>query len=158
MINEELVFENTRIMFRNFSGEEGRYNRQGDRNFCVPIEDEDLAAKLIEDGWNVRILRPRDENDSPLHYIQVSVSYKTGAPRVFLVNGTSKTPLDDSTISILDDVEIESCDIIIRPYNWKIESRGNIDSGVKAYLKTMYVVVKPDPFSSKYDDMSVPFN
>ena len=74
MIKNNIVIENARIGFRNFSGKEGKFNPAGRRNFCVFV-DSDLGQKLEEDGWNVRWLEPRDENEERQAYLQVAVSY-----------------------------------------------------------------------------------
>ena len=41
-----IVIENAHIIFRNFRGEESKYNRAGSKNFCVIIEDPEQAEKL----------------------------------------------------------------------------------------------------------------
>lgn len=143
-----LNIENARLIFRNFAGVENRYNRAGERNFCVIIDDEDLAQNLANDGWNVKILKPREEGDKPGHYIQVKVSYKFRPPKVVMVTGRGKqTILNEETIDTLDYADIRTADLTINPREWE-DDDGSIR--IKAYLMTMYVTIEEDAWAEKY--------
>lgn len=148
MVNKNIVIENARIGFRNFSGKEGKFNPAGRRNFCVFLET-DLARTLESDGWNIRWLQPRDEEEEEQAYLQVAVSYDNIPPKIILVSSNGKSKLDEDSVNILDWAEIENVDLIIRPYNWDVNGK----SGVKAYVKSMYVTLVEDEFEGKYMDV-----
>ncbi len=148
MVKNNIVIENAQIGFRNFSGNAGKFNPAGRRNFCVFL-DNDLGKVLESDGWNVRWLQPKDADDEPKPYLQVAVSYDNIPPKIVLVTKKGKTILDDTSVNILDWAEISSVDLIIRPYNWEVSGKG----GVKAYVKSMYVSIVEDEFESKYYDV-----
>lgn len=147
--DENLKFENARLLFKNFKGEEDKYNAAGNRNFCAVIDDEKQAAYLEENGWNVRSLPARDDDDAVLYYINVKVSFDVRPPRVYLVDEDNKrtTALTEDTIGELDYAQIKNVDMVISPYNWSVGNK----SGVKGYLKTMYVVLEKDEFADKYN-------
>lgn len=150
--SENVVIEDARIVFRNFAGREGMYNREGDRNFAVLLDD-DVAQMLADDGWNVKQLRPREEGDAPQPYLSVTVGFKGRPPTIVMIGGNSgrRTALDEETVDVLDDVEIGQVDLIVRPYDWAVS--GN--TGRKAYLQSLYVTIVEDPLQLKYNNTNV---
>lgn len=161
---DKIVIEGAHLIFKNFSGQKSQYNREGNRNFCVLIDDEDMVNKLVDDGWNIRILTPKDPDEKPKNYMTVAVSYSNIPPKIYLVTRHKKTLLNDDTIESLDYAEIKNVDLVIRPYCWEIQDKDGTKSGVKAYVETMYVTIEEDRFADKYadeespEDEEVPFN
>jgi hypothetical protein len=145
-----VLMEGVRIIFRNFSGKEGQYNREGDRNFAVLLDDK-VANDMAEDNWNVKWLRPRteEEGEAPQAYLPISVNFKGRPPRIVLITSRGRTNLDESQVETLDWVDILNVDLIVRPYEWTVNGK----SGVKAYLQSIYVTIEEDPLELKYSEL-----
>lgn len=147
---QPIIIEDTRLIFRNFSGKEGKYNREGDRNFGVILDSEN-AETLLSLGWNVKYLNPRDESEQPQAYLPVSVSYRSGSrpPRVMMITSRARTPLGEDEIDILDWADIKKADVKVNPYEWSVNGK----NGVKAYLASIYVTIEEDELDLKYADI-----
>jgi len=149
--NGTMNLEDVRIGFRNFSGAEGQYNKAGDRNFVVFL-DEKKAKELEAQGWNIKWPKDRDDIDSVEDtrqpYLPVSVAFGAYPAKVVLINGDDgpATKLDESSVGMLDWADIKRVDLVVRPYNWTV----NGNSGVKAYTKALYVTINEDEFAEKY--------
>lgn len=146
-----LLMEDANIVFRNFAGKEGMYNREGDRNFCVTLP-EDLAQEMIRDGWNIKRLKPREDDDNPLGtaYIQVSVGFKGNRPpKLVLISSRGRNDLSEEYVEMFDWVDIHKAELIIRPYEWNVNGK----TGVKAYLKTLFITQEEDYLELKYSDV-----
>ncbi len=146
MPEHNVTIENVRIGFRNFAGKEGKFNPKGNRNFTMFL-DEEIAQSLLKDGWNVKYLKPRNEDEEPQAMLQVKVMFGKVPPNIILINSKGKTLLNEDNVNILDWAEIASVDVIIRPYQWNVS--GNM--GIAAYLNKMYVTIVEDELEKKYD-------
>lgn len=146
--NEKVVnIENAKIFWKNFSGKESRYNRKGDRNFEVEIPDETVAQEMLNDGWNIKVQPPREEGDSVRYHMPVSVSYRNYPPNIYKVTSHSKVLLDEESVGSLDRDEIINVDVVIRGSSWEV----NENTGVKAYVRDMYVTIEENIFANKYE-------
>ena len=141
-----LQIDDARIIFKNFEGRGDKFNREGDRNFSLLIEDENTANALIKEGWNVKIKPGREEGDDPFMRLPVKVKFTDYGPNVYLVTGNRRNELDEESIGCLDNIEIESVDMDIRPYDWEVNGR----TGRTAYLQSMEVVQRIDRFAARY--------
>lgn len=143
-----LQFDDAKIIYRNFAGVGSKFNREGDRNFAVIIEDGDVANELIEAGWNIKIKPPRDEEDTPFMYLPVKVKFNDRGPSVYLESGSANRKLDEESIACLDDIDILSVDLDIRPFDWEVNGK----TGRTAYLQSIRVIQEVDRFAARYEE------
>jgi hypothetical protein len=163
--NGYLEIDDARIIWKNFTGRADRFNREGDRNFHLIIPDQEICDAMLADtnqygdGWNVKIKPAREEGDLPFMHMPVKVKFNGRGPNVYLVpcskeeylerlkegNAPNKVLLDEKTIKCLDDIDILSMDMDIRPYDDRM-SNGN--SFRTAYLSGGCVYQRVDRFAN----------
>jgi hypothetical protein len=144
--NKNLILEDITIAFRNFAGKEDVYNREGDRNFAILL-DEDRAAQMEADGWNIKRLKARDDEEFGQPYIQVAVSYKNRPPKIVVITSKGMRPYTEDMVEMLDWVDIETADVTLNPYEWAVNGK----SGVKAYVQSLYIKIEEDYLQLKWE-------
>lgn len=143
-----LQIDDARIIYRNFSGVGSKYNREGDRNFAVVIPNQEIADELIKEGWNVRIKPPREEDEDPFMYLPVKIKFSDRGPNCYLRSGKIQTKLTESTIGCVDDIDILSVDLDLRPFDWDVNGK----PGRTAYLQSIRVTQKIDRFAQENEE------
>ena len=97
--NGALQLDNCRIRFRNFSGRQTEFNREGDRNFELVIPDMEMAELLQNEkneygvGWNIRI--KESEDGDPYIGMKVKVKFNDWSPKIFVRSGTARRKLTE---------------------------------------------------------------
>lgn len=147
-----LQIDDARIVYRNFAGVGGKFNREGDRNFSLVIPDEELRDRLLKDGWNVKSKPGREDDDGDFMTLPVKVKFNDRGPNVYLRSGTRTTKLDEDTIELLDDVDILSVSLDIRPYDWEVNGK----TGRTAYLQSIEVTQMLDRFAERLAEEEYP--
>ena len=153
-----LQIDDSRLIFRNFKGAGDKYNKEGDRNFAVIIPTEEMAEALQNDtnkygvGWNVKIKPPREEGDEPFIYLAVKLKFNDKGPIIYLQSGKNRVKLTEETVGMLDDIEIISVDLDIRPYDSEVSGK----PFRAAYLQSMCVTQNIDRFSARFAQEEYP--
>lgn len=141
-----LDIENATLIFRNFRGEASTYNAAGNRNFCVRL-DKETGIKLAADGWNIHWPKIREDGTERDPYLQVTVRYGIMDPVIHVRAGNGEfIDYHEDRVGELDNAEIANVDLRIRPRHYEVNGR----TGVKAYLKEMYVTLDEGAFYWKY--------
>ena len=160
-----LQIDKARITFRNFAGRRDMYNTRGDRQFDLILPNQEAADRLLSNKnrfgvpWNVKIKMPRVEGEEPFIHMRVKLAFRTDAngkqtgPDVYLKSGAKTTMLDEESIGILDQIDIESVDMDIRPYDGADGPQGPYRS---AWLSKMWVTQRLDRFAARFAEEEYP--
>lgn len=160
--NRELLqIDNARIIYRNFAGRGGKYNREGDRNFSVVIpdaymdyhgEERAISDVLLDHGYRVRIKPARAEDEGPFMHLPVKIRFNARGPKAYLEVGKKRVTLDEDSFENLDDVDILRCDLDIVPYDSEVNGK----MWRTAYLRSIRVVQNVDRFERRYAEEEAP--
>ena len=146
-----VIVENGKFIFdTNFAGDPKKDRFGSDeRKANLVIPDIDLARGLIDDGFNVRLTKPRvgeEEGFVPRYFVKVKLNYKsTWPPKVYLVTDEDKSVLlDEESVACLDDIWVDRVNAVLNRYEGP--------NGKSLYVKSMevYQKVDDDPISAKY--------
>lgn len=141
-----------RIIFRNFEGRADKFNHEGNRNFAVVIPNQELAEALMADvneygvGWNVKIKEAREEGEDDFRYLPVKLKFTNRGPAIYLKTGGKLNRLDEESVSVLDNIDIATVDLDIRPYDDSINGK----PFRTAYLQSICVTQNIDRFAARY--------
>lgn len=153
-----IMLDDARIIWRNFAGVGGKYNREGDRNFAVVIDDQEIAEKLMNDcndmgaPWNIKIRPPKEEGDMPFMCLPVKIRFNNYGPNVYLVSGNSRNVLGPNEVACLDKIDIEYVNLDIRPYDDIVNGKPYRT----AYLQNIEVHQRIDRFKARYAEEEYP--
>lgn len=135
--SENVTIENTRLIFRNFSG------KGGNREFGVILPRE-TALQMKVDGWNVEQSKSLgvDAVRSDF-YIRIKIG-KTKAgrlPKIELSNPSGSVILqNEDELDNLNKIDVDKIDVTIFPFNWVVGER----YGTSACVKTLHITTQED--------------
>lgn len=151
--SKSLRLDGAKLIFRNFQGLERQYNTEGDRNFSIVL-DPLRAKELIAEGWRVKQLKPRGEDEEGDFHLKVKVNYRKGRPpRVVVINPVEKTRVEwgEDEVGLLDAVDLENVDVLLN--GWYSDMAGG---GYSAFLQSIYVTLHVDELEAKYAGLLEP--
>ena len=76
-------------------------------------------------------------------FLPIKVKFNGHGPNVYLRTGGTQNRLDEESICCLDNIDISSVDLDIRPFDWDVNGK----MGRTAYLRSMRVTQNIDRFA-----------
>lgn len=144
-----LMLENAKIQWRNFSGDAKPFNDAGKRNICIML-DPDQAEALEAEGWPIKYAKPLEEGGPVRPFIKADIKYtERSQPKIKMITSRGMQTMDADTVFALDYVGMANVDLVIRPFKWEFGGK----EGVKAMLNSLYMTIREDELDRKYADV-----
>ena len=152
---QKINISNAQICFRNIAGKPTKFNSKGGvRDFAIILDTYDDVQALIDMGFSVKYFAKKEETDPDVPFLKVKVNFRYNedgtellSPHIWVINGGKRVLITPQTAEVVDQADINFCDIVIRPYYYEV----NGGAGVAAYLDAMYVNIAENEFEKKYE-------
>ena len=135
------------LMYKNFEGRERRYKKEGDRNFCLRLTEEEYHH-LLDLGYTSPKEKTRvgeDGEEYTNRYIPIKVNFNSKYPPVVhQVTRNGLVRLDEESIKILDWSDIIEASVAFSPY-YREQSKTQT-----AWLQELLVEIDDDSFATRY--------
>lgn len=147
----EVTIQDATIKWTNFSGRPTKFKPEGgERTFVVEL-DQKLAEDMRDDGWHVRfpddpIEEDEEQTKAPIISVKLGYSPKARPPKIVLITSKGAQYLTQDMVEILDSMDFTQVDVKFNSSNWEFGGK----SGIKAYLKSMYLTMDEDELDRKY--------
>lgn len=150
MAEKKIVLEDVVVVYKNFSGAPTPFNKKGgERDFVIDVPD-NVVPELESYGFRIR-KKPETEDYAAQNLLKIKVNMESNwPPTIWLIKPNGKIQLDETTIQMLDLMNIVHADIVINPYEWNVGE----DTGTSAYLREMYVELQ-DGLAMRYAELPV---
>ena len=86
-------------------------------------------------------------------YLKVKIKFNARGQPAYVRSGDKVTRLNEETIKMLDEIDIASVDMDLRPYDWDVNGK----QGRTAYLQAIDVEQNIDRFGARYAAEELPF-
>ena len=126
----------------------------------IELGAENVIVSLGKDGAfikgkNIQALKikaPKEEGDARFIYLPVKVKFSDRGPAIYLRSGKNQVKLTEETVAMLDDIDILTVDMDIRPYDDEINGK----PFRSAYLQPICVTQEIDRFAARFAEEEYP--
>lgn len=152
--SNDLEIENAYIFSKNFKGAKRVsprnnkvVNAEGTRGFCVRIDDADIAQKMLDDGWNIKINPSEVEGEPPFCYLPVEARFNNFPPAIYMVSGGKAHELDVTHVHQLDDRRFSKVNLVIHPRRYQNDAG---EWRIKAFLSEGWFYIEQSRFAEEW--------